>query len=314
MYFYIIKILPKSQYAIFMWMKKNLLALARLKILLIYLIAFVAVYLLFYFEVLTPSLINVLIADVIATAIVFIFSVICKNSSVYDPYWSVIPPVIVIYFMALFPEGNFVRQFIILALVLFWGIRLTVNWLRGWTGFDHQDWRYTSIKEKTGIMYWPVSFLGIHLMPTLLVFLGCLPLWYAISSTAPLNVFDILAALFTFGAVLIEWIADEQLIRFRKKGVKSSYFNSGLWSISRHPNYLGEICFWIGLFLFVLSSSRLMVQDGLWTGIGFVSMLLLFYFISVPMMEKRNLERKPEYGEYIKQVSAIFPLPLKRKM
>jgi steroid 5-alpha reductase family enzyme len=295
-------------------MGKNKLPLARLKIVLIYLMAFLPVYLLFYFNVLTPSLINVLIADIIATAVVFAFSAICNNSSVYDPYWSVVPPIVVIYFMILFPEGNTVRQLIILAVVLFWSIRLTVNWLRGWTGFEHQDWRYNSIAKKTGKMYWPVSFLGIHLMPTLLVFLGCMPLWYSISSTAPLNIFDVIVALFTFGAVLVEWQADEQLIRFRKKGIKNSYLNTGLWSISRHPNYLGEICFWIGLFLFVLSSTKLEVNDGYWTSVGLVSMLLLFYFISVPMMEKRNLERKPEYGEYIKQVSAIFPLHFKRKV
>lgn len=295
-------------------MEKNKLIKAPVKILIIYLVAFLPVYLLFSFNVFTPTLFNVLVADVIATTIVFTFSVICNNSSVYDPYWSVVPPVVVLYFIQLFPDGNTARQFILLALVLFWSIRLTVNWLRGWKGFHHQDWRYTSLAKKTGKMYWLVSFAGIHLMPTLLVFIGCLPLWYSLASTAPLNIFDMLAALFTFGAVLVEWQADEQLIRFRKKGLKKSYLDTGLWSISRHPNYLGEICFWIGLFLFVLSSSKFETETGLWTSVGFVSMLLLFYFISVPMMEKRNMERKPEYGQYIKQVSSIFPFSIKRKV
>jgi steroid 5-alpha reductase family enzyme len=252
-------------------------------------------------------MLNVLMADIVATVVVFIFSMIINNSSVYDPYWSLAPPFIAIYLMKLFPEGNQVRQFVIVLLVLFWSIRLTVNWLRGWQGFVHQDWRYTSIAEKTGILYWPVSFLGIHLMPTIFVFLGCLPLWFSLSSTAPFGVFDFLAAIFTFLAILIEWIADEQLIKFRKNNVRNTFIRSGIWNYSRHPNYLGEISFWGGLFLFAVSSNGITAFTGYWTGIGLVSMILLFNFISIPLMEKRNISRKAGYAEYIKNVPALLP-------
>jgi steroid 5-alpha reductase family enzyme len=252
-------------------------------------------------------MLNVLMADIVATIVVFIFSVIINNSSVYDPYWSVAPPFIAIYLMKLFPEGNQVRQFVIVLLVLFWSIRLTVNWLRGWQGFAHQDWRYTSIAEKTGIFYWPVSFLGIHLMPTIFVFLGCLPLWFSLSSTAPFALLDFLAAIFTFLAILIEWIADEQLIKFRRNNVRNTFIRSGIWNYSRHPNYLGEISFWGGLFLFAVSSNGITAFTGYWTGIGLVSMILLFNFISIPLMEKRNISRKAGYAEYIKNVPALLP-------
>jgi steroid 5-alpha reductase family enzyme len=144
-------------------------------------------------------------------------------------------------------------------------------------------------------------------MPTVFVFLGCLPLWYAISSDAPLNVFDIFAAIFTISAILTEWIADEQLIKFRKNSTKNGYMKSGLWAFSRHPNYLGEISFWGGLFLFAVSATGLKQTTGYWTVIGFISMVVLFKFISIPLMEKRNIERKPGYQEYIKKVPALFP-------
>jgi steroid 5-alpha reductase family enzyme len=52
--------------------------------------------------------------------------------------------------------------------------------------------------------------------------------------------------------------------------------------------------------------------NGSWTVVGLISMILLFYFISVPMMEKRNITRKPDYRDYINQVPALFP-SLKRK-
>lgn len=276
-------------------------------IVLIYISVFGAVYLMFPIINTPQTMVNVLVADVAATILVFVFSVVFNNSSVYDAYWSVAPPVIAVYLVKLFPEGNSVRQFIVITLVLFWSIRLTINWFRGWNGFEHQDWRYTSIAEKTGKLYWPVSFLGIHFMPTIFVFLGCLPLWYSISSNTPINVFDVVATLFTFLAILTEWIADEQLIKFKKRRTYNSYIKSGLWSFSRHPNYLGEICFWGGMFLFVLSSSEFKTFTGYWTITGFVSMVILFKFISIPLMEKRNMERKPGYQEYIKKVPALLP-------
>ena len=273
----------------------------------IYILAFLGAYFLFPELTFQQTMVNVLIADVIATVIVFIFSIVFSNSSVYDPYWSVAPPFIVVYLMTIFPEGNSLRQWIILVLVLFWSIRLTVNWLRGWKGFKHQDWRYTNIAEKTGLMYWPVSFLGIHLMPTIFVFLGCLPLWYSLSSSEPLNIYDIVAVLFTLAAIMVEWRADEQLIKFRKSGSKEPFMQSGLWSISRHPNYLGEISFWVGMFLFLLSASKLKVSNEYWTVVGAVSMVILFKFISIPLMEKRNVDRKRGYQEYIKKVPALLP-------
>jgi len=252
-------------------------------------------------------MVNVLISDVIATAVIFIFSMIFSNSSVYDPYWSIAPPIIAIYLVTIYPGANQSRQLLILALILFWSIRLTANWLRGWQGLRHQDWRYTSIAEQTGKWYWPVSFLGIHLMPTVFVFLGCLPLWYAMSATVPVNGYDIIAALFTFSAILTEWIADEQLLQFRKNNTGNAFIQSGLWRYSRHPNYLGEISFWGGLFLFVLSASGFSHVSGYWTVIGLIFMILLFSLISIPLMEKRNVIRKPGYAEYIRRVPALLP-------
>ena len=273
----------------------------------IYVIAFLVVYCIFPLLSFSHTMINLFIADVIATVVIFIFSMIFSNSSVYDPYWSVIPPVLAIYLMIIFPGGNQSRQLVIVALILFWSIRLTFNWLRGWQGLRHQDWRYTSIAEKTGKWYWPVSFLGIHFMPTLFVFLGCLPLWYTMSATAPFNVYDVLAALFTILAILTEWIADEQLHRFRKNDNRNTFIRSGLWRYSRHPNYLGEISFWGGMFLFVLSSSGFRSSAGYWTIIGLIFMIVLFTLISVPLMEKRNRDRKPGYAEYAGKVPPLLP-------
>jgi steroid 5-alpha reductase family enzyme len=279
----------------------------------IYISAFVVIYCIFPLLAFSHTIINLFIADVIATMVIFIFSMIFSNSSVYDPYWSVVPPIIAVYLMIIFPGAGLPRQLVIVTLVLLWSLRLTFNWLRGWQGLRHQDWRYTSIAEKTGKGYWPVSFLGIHFMPTLFVFLGCLPLWYAMSATAPFNVYDVLASLVTLLAILTEWIADEQLHRFRQKDNRNTFIQSGLWRYSRHPNYLGEISFWGGMFLFVLSSSRFKGFVGYWSIIGLIFMILLFTLISIPLMEKRIMSGKPGYADYVGKVPALLPRLFSRR-
>lgn len=290
---------------------KNLSKSASLTIILfIYVLAIFISYLVLQAAPYENTMIKVLVADVAATIIVFLFSVLLKNSSVYDAYWSVIPPFIAIYLILLNPEGNSIRQFLIFGLILFWAIRLTANWARGWTNLSHEDWRYGKIANDTGKFYWPVSFLGIHLMPTIFVFLGCLPLWFGMQSTEPIGIMDFIAFIITNIAILIEWTADQQLWNFKKQKNELSYMNEGVWSIMRHPNYFGEILFWVGLFLFVPASKS---YDGWWTAVGFVSMIILFRFISIPLMDTRNLSKRPGYEKYIKEVYALTPLKRSRK-
>lgn len=111
-----------------------------------------------------------LIADVAATVVTFIFSLIFGNASVYDPYWSVQPPVILAA-LALGRELNALGILLLIA-VCFWAVRLTANWAYTFGGLYHQDWRYTMLKEKTKAFYPIINFVGIHMVPTLVVY-GC---------------------------------------------------------------------------------------------------------------------------------------------
>jgi steroid 5-alpha reductase family enzyme len=122
-------------------------------------------------------------ADLAATIAIFISSVIVRNSSMYDPYWSVTPVPIALYWLLRPGSNGFAnpRHALIFVLVCLWALRLTANWASQWRGLGHEDWRYRDIKQQTGRFYWPVSFLGIHLMPTILVFGGRLALWPTLS-------------------------------------------------------------------------------------------------------------------------------------
>jgi len=245
--------------------------------------------------------------DVAATLVVFAFSFGFRNSSFYDPYWSLAPIAIAVYWIASAESIGVdpTRQTLVLVLVCWWGARLTWNWARGWGGLTHEDWRYVRLREQTGAAYWLVSLTGLHMMPTVLVFLGLLPLYPALSvGVRPWGLLDALAVLVTGGAVLLEQTADRQLLRFRRGDpAPGSILASGLWARSRHPNYLGEIGFWWGLFLFGLAAR----PEWWWTGIGALAITLLFRIASLPLIETRMLERRPGYAEHQERVPMLLP-------
>jgi steroid 5-alpha reductase family enzyme len=254
-----------------------------------------------------PPIVIVALADLAATIVVFIFSVITNNSSIYDPYWSVAPVAIALFWLLQPGSDGFAnpRHVLIFTLLCLWAIRLTTNWAIRWRGLGHEDWRYEDIRKQTGFFYWPASFLGIHLMPTLLVFLGCLALWPTLSDhRTQLTWLDGVAALVVLTAVTIEGTADFQMQRFRSKsGLAEQAIPPGLWSYSRHPNYFGEVLFWWGLYLFV----PLAYPNFWWAIVGPLAILLLFLGASIPLMERHLLARHPSYGEYRRRVSPFFP-------
>jgi steroid 5-alpha reductase family enzyme len=253
-----------------------------------------------------PPLHAVAWADLAATLVVFAFSVTADNSSVYDPYWSVAPMAIA-PFLATRPDAAgavFARQALVSALVMAWGIRLTWNWARGFAGLHHEDWRYVDIRHKTGRAYWPASLAGIHLFPTVMVYLGCLALQPALTSARPLGPLDALAAAVTLGAIVVETVADEQLRRFRRTvHPAGTIMAEGLWALSRHPNYLGEVGFWWGLALFALAAD----PGAWWATVGAPAITVMFALASIPMIDRRSVARRPAYAEHMKRVPALIP-------
>lgn len=253
-----------------------------------------------------------LLADVVATVVIFVLSMAVANSSLYDAYWSVIPPVVAIAWAIAAPAGlsgaEHARQVLVIVLVSAWAVRLTLNWAFGWTGFDHEDWRYVNLREGLPRRFlWPlVSFLGIQLMPTLVVFAGMLSLWPALAAPRHgLGFLDVVATVVTVAAIALETKADWQLHAFtRDPANRGKPMDRGWWGVSRHPNYLGEISFWWGLWLFALAAA----PSWWWTVAGPVAMVVLFEAASIPMMEKRSLERRPEYADYQKRVARLLPL------
>ncbi|MFW9972430.1 MAG: DUF1295 domain-containing protein [Candidatus Odinarchaeota archaeon] len=272
-----------------------------------YIIAFlIAVIVGVIFRSLHP-LIMIFLADLAATFTIFIISSILKNTSFYDPYWSVAPLIITLYYL-IFPsvrKYSDIRSIIVSILIFIWSIRLTFNWLRQWQGLRHEDWRYKNYRQKMGGNFWIMNLIGLQLMPTILVYLGSISLYPILSLHGEsLEFIDIIATFLTTIAVLIETMADQQLYQFKKNRENSQeIIKNGLWKYSRHPNYFGEILFWWGLYLFAIATDL----SFYWAVIGPISITILFNTVSIPLMEQRNLLRKPDYLNYKKRVSRLIP-------
>lgn len=253
-----------------------------------------------------------LAADVVATVVVFGFSLALGNSSMYDPYWSVAPIFIVAYW-AMAPGGGdavALRQAIAVLLVVAWGLRLTGNQLARWHGLADEDYRYVDIRKKTGKLYWPASFFGLHLFPTAWVFLGLLAAWPAVNGPGrPPGWLDALGLVVGISAIAIETAADLQLRRFMSsRRQRGATLETGVWAWCRHPNYLGEIGFWWSLWILGYAAR----PSFWWSAVGPLAITLLFAFASIPMKDKRMLENHPEWAERMKRRSALIPMPWRR--
>ena len=248
-----------------------------------------------------PFWLSLLIADAAATVITFLFSLIFQNASVYDPYWSVHPIVILVY-AALWNGMNPLRWLLLIA-VCFWGIRLTANWAYTFADLNHQDWRYTMLHERTGALYPFVNFAGIHMFPTLVVYLCTLPAVFAFREDCALTWANWVFFALSVGAAVWQGICDLQMHRFRKN-VHKGFIRTGLWKFARHPNYLGEILMWWGIGLSAVS----VMPERVWLLAGATLNTVMFLVVSIPMADKRQ-SAKEGFAEYKRETHMLLPIP-----
>ena len=272
-----------------------------------YLITFTVSYLIVQLLEIQYLWIYIIIWHLISTLFIYLFSVIHKNSSIYDPFWSVAPVPIVIFLSVHSPNNLLINLLIIIPIIL-WSLRLTLNWICSWNGLLHEDFRYIDLKDTTTFKAFINNLFGIHIIPTLIVNISLYPIQYILLN--PVVYFNVLifASIFTTMSVYLEYVADKQMKIFRSNIQNhGKTMQKGLWKYSRHPNYLGEILFWIGIYLFGVSSGVAPIAILVCPLI----MLALFIFISCPLMDNRSLKKRTDYKNYMKKTSQLFLWPPK---
>lgn len=241
----------------------------------------------------------------VATVVVFISSCVYSDVSMYDPYWSVEPPVIIALNMIRYRLYG-INAWIILCTVTLWAVRLTVNWYVTYKGIGHEDWRYAMYREKCSpVLFFPLSFFGLHFMPTVVVYASLVSGFFAIQAES-FTILSVPGLIVMLLAVLLELVSDRAMHRFLEShGGEGRTCDLSVWKYSRHPNYLGEMSFWTGMFLYFLP----LYPSKAYCGLGFLTVISLFPIVSIPMMEKHNLQRRKDYAEYMKHTSKLLLLP-----
>ena len=230
----------------------------------------------------------------------WLVSLVRKDVSIVDSMWSIMFLIAAWAYSVSTIAGP--RATLVLLLVAIWSIRLAgyITW-RNWG--DEEDYRYQKIRENNSPNFGFKSLYIVFGLQAGLAWIVSLPLLAAMNSDAPIGVLDAIGVVVWAVGFSFETVGDLQLAQFRANPEnKGKVLNSGLWRLTRHPNYFGDFCVWWGFFLVALSAG------GWWSVISPLLMSFLLLKVSgVAMLERTIGERRPEYADYIRRTNAFFP-------
>jgi len=235
---------------------------------------------------------------------VWLVSLALRNASIVDAFWGVgFVLLAVVYFVT--TDGFLGRKILITTLVAVWGLRLSLYILRRNWG-KPEDYRYRAFREKAGARFWWVSFFQVFLLQGVLLWLISAPILAAQFYGSPdeLTAVDVLGALVWGVGLFFEAVGDWQLARFKADPAsKGKVMDRGLWRYTRHPNYFGDATVWWGHFVIAAGT-----VDGLWTVFGPILMTVLLLRVSgVALLERAQVQTKPQYRAYVESTSAFLP-------
>lgn len=233
---------------------------------------------------------------------VFLLSVKLKDFSIIDAAWGMGFIVVTLYTL-FFHSVNSPKQLLISILVMIWGLRLSVFiWVRNRKTGEDKRYRQMRLNWKTRI--YTKAFFRVFMLQAMLMLIISLPIVLVnISGYKNLTGLDAIASIVFLCGLFIETISDHQKFRFKSiPENQKKIVMSGIWKYSRHPNYFGEICVWIGISLIPLSE-----RFGIFGLISPALVILLLLFVSgIPLIEKRH-ESLPEFAGYKRQTSVLIP-------
>lgn len=263
------------------------------------------------------ALYTVMAITILTASASFLFGLITNDYSWTDRLWSTTP---VGYAWIYAYAGSFnVVVTLGAVLVTIWGARLTFNFARRGGYAGGEDYRWPILRNKIGNpLFWQLfNLLFIAIYQQFLFICFTLPLYIlsqqVSSSVGPIT---IIGSLLMLAFLTIETVADQQQYTFQqsKYGLMERYESydadyqkgfrtGGLFSFSRHPNYLGELGVWWSIYLIGAASLGTVLH---WSILGPIMLTLLFVGSTV-FTESITTTKYPEYKNYQKKVWPIFP-------
>lgn len=205
--------------------------------------------------------------------------------------------------LALVPEAD-ARSYLLAAMVCIWAGRLG-SFLFARIHKAGSDQRFDQLKNSFVRFFGAWTLQGLWVTFTLAAALAGI----TSAKREPIGVLAVIGVLVWLIGFLFEAIADHQKSAFKKDpGNQGKFIQSGLWSISRHPNYFGEIVLWVGVAIVAIP----VLQSWQWAMLSspFFVALLLIRVSGIPLLEKKADERwggQSDYESYKKNTAVLVP-------
>lgn len=237
----------------------------------------------------------------------WVISVVVKNASIVDIVWGA-GFAITSWVLLITVDGDTGRQTLLAVMVGLWGTRLALYLARRNIGHG-EDWRYVAMRKKAGRKFVWSSLVTVFGLQGVLMWIVSLPVQFGSGDATPgVGPIAVIGIMLWLVGLVFEVIGDWQLARFKRNpDNKGKVLDTGLWSLTRHPNYFGDALLWWGIGIV-----------GAETGsgvIGFVGPVVMTFFLmrvsGVPMLERSMSKRKEGYAEYVARTSGFFPRPPK---
>ena len=252
--------------------------------------------------ILSNPIISSLIISFAINTLFFFFAYSLKTDKVTDLSYSLTFFILTSLFFIINSKNILSSQLIVGLSIILWSIRLGSYLLIRIVKMG-RDKRFDSRRDDF------IEFMKFWIIQAAGVWFIMLPFSLYLSKTGVVVSFPLFSIGLCIGllGLIIETISDIQKFNFKSKEVNANkWIETGLWKYSRHPNYLGELMFWWGLFISIFNN-----LNGLeyLTILGPVTITLLIVFVTgIPLLEKNYNERYKDNEEYKRYKSSTNKL------
>lgn len=233
----------------------------------------------------------------------FLWAQVLENNSIVDLAWGIGFIIVAFSGYLVMPQKTTVASITVL-LVTIWGLRLFFHLAKRNIG-KPEDYRYVNMRKRWG-NHWPrlKAYLNVFVLQGVLLTIVSMPI--ILVTTSSKNGFywwNVVGLVVWLVGFYFEVLGDYQLTVFKRNTQnKGKLITTGLWGLTRHPNYFGEALAWWGIYLITLNTPR-----NIWGFIGPLAITLLLLFVSgVPLLEQKYKDR-PDFIEYANKTPKFVP-------
>jgi steroid 5-alpha reductase family enzyme len=254
-----------------------------------------------------------LVICAVLVAVTWVASIATREYSWVDRIWSIAP---VAYAWMFAVAGGFDARLVLMAaLVTLWGIRLTANFARkGGYRPGGEDYRWAVVRGRMSPAWFQVfNLFFISMYQNVLILMFTLPAYTVfVAGGMPLGVWDLVLTAAFLAFLGGETIADAQQWAFHRwksaeraagRVPSPGFLQSGLFRVSRHPNFFFEQAQWWVFYGFAIAATGVWLH---WTVAG-AALLTLLFIGSTALTESISRSKYPEYDDYRARTSPIVP-------